>query len=132
MKLTRNSQRRSPTIEVIDWIFGIGRDGKDLTSAFGIVRGDFRSVDINEAVVLEEGMNGHRQNRTNPIKGIEGVGSRAEISFVTEIFEGRAFLLQRIIIGNATQKRDGSLVNLEGLLHPRSHDDVAFDFDGGT
>src|SRR5574344_1810940 len=100
VELPRNGEARPPAIEIVDRIFGVGRHGEDLARSFGIVRGDFRRMDINETIVLEEGMNRHGQNRANPIKGIEGVGSRTEISLIAEILESGPFLLKRIILGD--------------------------------
>ena len=87
VKLSGDSQGSTTTIEVIDWVFGVSGDGEDGARSFSIVAGDFWSVDINEASVLEEGVDGHSKNASDPEDSVEGVGAWTEISLFTKEFE---------------------------------------------
>ena len=84
MELSRDSQGSTTTIEVIDWVFGVSGDGEDGTCAFSIVAGDFWSVDVNEASLLEEGMDGHGKNASDPEHSVERVGPWTKVGFFTK------------------------------------------------
>ena len=97
MELPGDSQGSTTAIEVVDWVFRVSGDCENGARTFGIVAGDFWGVDIDEAPFLEEGMDGHGKNASDPEDSVEGVGSWTKVSFFTKELK-RGFLLLKWII----------------------------------
>ena len=132
VKLARNGQRGLAAIEIGLGRFSLvvqGSDGKGLPRTFGIIRGDFGSVDVDESFALEEFVNGKSQDRTDAVKGKEGVRPRTKMGNLTKVFKRVAFLLKRVVEFDSAKKNDFAGPHFEGLFHLGGQDDASFDLD---
>ena len=77
---------------------------------------------IYKASLLEELVNRIGDQGTNPEYGLEGVGSGAQMGNGSQILEGVALLLQRIIRRGIALYHNLFCLNLEGLLCLRCSD----------
>ena len=74
-------------------------------------------MDVEEAALLEEVVDGEGQRVAHAGDGAEGVGARPQVGHLAQTLEGDALLLQRILGRLAeAQHLDGRGLDLDGLL----------------
>ena len=66
------------------------RDPEHRPGALGVAGGDDRRVDPEEAALVEEAVDGHRQRVPHPGDGAEGVGPRPEVGDRPQVLEACA------------------------------------------
>ena len=128
-------------LRVVDFaIIGLRRVGeversdlKHLSSPFGIAAGDERRVEVEEATIVEELVDGESHVVTHAEDGTEGVGARAEVSDGAQVFERVSFLLQRVF-ERVRLAIDGDVggLDFDGLPFALALDEVADGTDAGT
>src|SRR5207253_613415 len=76
-----------------------GRDAEQRPGPFAIAGGDDRRVDVEEALLVEEVVDGLRDAVPQAGNRAEGVGPRPEVGDRAEELEGVALLLERVALG---------------------------------
>ena len=87
-----------------------------LAGALAVACGDDGRVHIDEAALLEEGVDGEGGHGAHAEHGAEQVGAGAQVLDGAQELDGVALLLQRVVGGRGTLDLDGKRLELEGLL----------------
>ena len=108
-------------VDAVDLFFGehgeVERgDLKHFAGAFAVGCSDDGGIEIQEAAVLKEGMNGPADAVADASDCAEGIGAWAEVGDVAEEFEGVTFFLQRVGLWvGRTENFDGSGMKFDSL-----------------
>ena len=105
-----------------------GGHTEHLTGALAVGCGQQRGVCVDEAVLLEELVDGVSRHAADAEGGVEGVGAGAQGGHGAQILHAHLLFLQRVFVGGAVaQDLDGIGVQLKGLLGLRGQHDAAHD-----
>ena len=110
----------------------LGGHLEHVAGTLAVAGGDERRVEIEEAVLVEVGVDGHGHVVADAHDGTEGVGAQAHVGVLAHIFKGLPLLLHGVVgIAGAED------LNLRGLnLHSLSTSDalheLSFDAEAGT
>ena len=103
-------------------------DLEHLTGTLAVGSGQQGRVGVDEAVLLEELVDGVGSHAAHAECGVEGVGAGAQGGHGAQILHAHLLFLQRILVGGAVaQDLAGISVQLKGLLCLRSQHDAAHD-----
>ncbi len=107
LQLTTNGQTGSIAKKILPPIDGSiqlrwpsrieGGDPKHLAGSLAIVAGDNWRMDVEKPPLPEKIMNCERQSAAHSKHGTKSIGPRPQMSDGSEVLEGMAFLLQRIV-----------------------------------
>ena len=114
-------------------ILGVqGGDPEHLTGALAVAGGDDGGVDIDEAPLLEELVDGVGRHAPHPEGGGEQVGPGTQVLDGPQELHAVALLLQGIVGGGGALHQDGGGLQLQRLLGLRSQLHRAGDDEGGA
>ena len=103
-------------------------DAEHLAGTLTVGSGQQRRVGVDEAVLLEELVDGVSGHAADAESGVEGVGAGAQGGHGAQILHAHLLFLQRILVGGAVaQDLDGISVQLKGLLCLRGEHQLALD-----
>ena len=95
------------------------RDLEHLPSPLGITGGDERRMDVEEATLVEEAMDGHSHVVAHTVDRPEGIGTRTQVRNLAEELEAMPLLLQRVGRGvGCTEHLDALGLELDRLPLP--------------
>ena len=110
-----------------------GRDLEHLARALGVGGGDEGRVDVVEAALLEELVDGEGHAVADPGHRAEGIGPGPEVGDLAEELEGVGLLLEGIALGGGlADDGEASGLDLELLARGGRGDEAAFDADAGA
>ena len=114
-------------------IFGVQRgDPEHLAGALTVAGSDDGGVDVDEAPLLEELMNGVGRHAPHPEHGGKQVRPGPQVLDGTQKLHAVALFLQGVVGGGGALHLDGGGLQLQGLLGLRRQDDGAGDDQGGA
>ncbi len=90
-----------------------------LAGPFAIAGGNDGGVNVDEAPVLEEAVDGVGSHAAHPEGGGEQVGAGTQVLDGAQVLHAVALLLQGVVRGGGALHRDGGSLHLQGLLGPR-------------
>ena len=93
----------------------LGGNLKHLTSSFTVGRCNNRSMEVEESLLVEEFMNGNSHIVTNTEHCAKRIGTRTQMSNLTQELHGTSLLLQRISIVTSTQYFNFTSLNFTRL-----------------
>ncbi len=108
---------------------GHGGDPKEFSRPLGIACGDDRGVDVDEPALLEKPVDPVAQTVSHPGYGTEGVGSRSQVGYLTEILEAVPLFLHRVIRGSRTDELETGAGELDSLILPGRVDELSLNGD---
>ena len=103
-----------------------------LARALTVRAGEDRGVHVDEALLLEEAVDGVGRGAAHPECGREGVGAGAQMGHGAQKLNAVALFLQGIVGGAAAEDGDLVGVDLKGLLGLRGQHDAALHFQAGV
>ena len=77
-----------------------GRHPEHLARPFAVAGGDEGGVDVDKPALLEEGVDGVGNRRTDPEDRLEGVGPGAEVGDAPQELQRMPFFLERVVGGH--------------------------------
>ena len=101
-----------------------------LAGALAVAGGDDGRVDIDEAPVLEEAVDGVGSHAPHPKGSGKQVGPGAQMLDGAQELHPVALLLEGVVRGGGALHRDGGGLYLQGLLGPGGQDHLAHDHKG--
>ena len=105
-----------------------GGHAEHLACALTVGRGEQRRVRVNEAVLLEELVDGVGSGAAHAESGVEGVGAGAQGGHGAQIFHAHLLFLQRILVRRAVAQDLHTVgIQLKGLLCLRGEHQLALD-----
>ena len=110
-----------------------GGDLEHLAGALAVGGGDQRRVEVEEAALVEEGVDGVGHVVAHAHDGSEGVGAGAQVADFTEKLHGVALFLKGVGVGVGFAVDDDAFgLHLDGLARALALDECALDADTGT
>ena len=109
-----------------------GGHPEHLAGALAVAGGDDGGVDVDEAPVLEEGVDGVGRHAAHPEGGGEQVGAGPQVLDGAQVLHAVALLLEGVVGGGGALHRDGGGLDLQGLLGLGGEDHRAGDDEGGA
>ena len=109
-----------------------GGDLEHFTSTLAVAGGDDGSVDVDEAAILEEAVDGVSGYAAHPEGGGEEVGSGAQVLDGAQELHAVALLLEGVIGGGCALYDHRFRLQLKGLLGVRGEHQLAGDDEGGA
>ena len=107
-----------------------GGHAEHLPRALAVAGGDDGGVDVDEALVLEEAVDGVGRHTAHPECRGEEVGAGPQMGDGTQILHAVALLLEGILGGGGALHLDGRGLYLQGLLGSGGEDHRAGDHEG--
>ena len=106
----------------VDRAFGLrrirgveGRDAEHLPRPFGVRRGDDRRVQVEEAALLEEVVDGARRGVAHAPDRADRVGARSQVRDGAQELEAVSLLLQRVVVADLPHHLDLARLDLVAL-----------------
>ena len=108
------------------------RNLEHLARALAVAAGDQRGVDVDEAAVVEEAVNGLSRHRADAEGALEQVGARAQVRDGAQVLGRMALLLERVVDRAFAQHAQRLGLQLERLRHIGRDDQAALGLDGAA
>ncbi len=110
-----------------------GRDVEHLAGTLAVAGGDERRVEVEEAALVEEGVDGHGHVVAQTHDGAEGVGAQAQVAYLAQELHAVSLLLQWVGVGVGLAVDDDALgLHLDGLAASLALHQLALHADAGT
>ena len=101
------------------------RDLEHVAGTFAVARRDERRVEVEEAVLVEIGMDGHGHVVADAHDGTERIGAQAQVRILAHVFEALPFLLHRVVASAESEDGDAAALHLGSLsLGGTLHEDA--------
>ena len=107
-------------------------DAEHLAGTLGVGRGDDGRVDVDEAALLEEAVDGERRDAAHAEHRAEQVGAAAQVLLGAQELAGLALLLHGVVRLRRALDHDGLGLELERLRAVRRERELAGDDEGGA
>ena len=122
------------TVLLAGRVLGVeGRDVEHLASTLAVAGGDKRRVEIEEAALVEESVDGHSHVMAQTHDGAEGVGAQAQVAYLAQELHAVALLLEGIGVGVSLAVDDDAFgLHLDGLTASLALNELALHADAGT
>ena len=86
-----------------------------LSCTLAVACSDKRSIEVEVAVLVEIGVDGHSHIVTYAHNGTEGIGAKTQVGILTHILKALTFLLHRIVVATQTIDFNAVALNLRCL-----------------
>ncbi len=104
-----------------------------LAGTFAVAGGDKGRVEVEEAALVEEGVDGHGHVVAQAHDGAEGVGAQAQVAYLAQELHAVALLLEGVGVGVGFAVDDDTFgLHLDGLARALALDELALHADAGT
>ena len=143
LQLTRNGQRGLLTKEVVvidnltllvllQVVEVLGSYLEHVACTLTVAGGNQRGVEVEETVLVEIGMDGHRHIVTDAHHSTKGVGTQAHMGILTHSLERLALLLHGVVVAAETIDLQLGGLDLTGLTSTLALYQHALGIDAGT
>ena len=104
-----------------------------LTGTLAVAGGDERRVEVEEAALVEEGVDGHGHVVAQTHDGAEGVGAQAQVAYLAQELHAVALLLEWVGVGVGLAIDDDAFgLHLDGLARALALYQLALHADAGA